>query len=761
MNKKALIWAISVLGILFLVIGFSIFRLYSETGKKCKSEECISRHYHLVEAVPSDAAIVFFSDHFKDVVTELNDSSLVLRSIFTDKVHRRFPHFIQELAHLKQEGGLKSLSNRQCIVSVHYCGSMVPLLIVETEHSEEPSAVVGKVMELAAKTGLYVSYLDGTSLVGSRHSLHKSSILLVSPSETLLISSRRHMENGNSILDADGFSLAVESLKGEDAIVVSNNYSGKLIREYCDRKWMKYADFFRNFSDWTLFVPQDFSGRSFQMNGVAFCRNGISDFANVLSGTPEGESLLPSILPAQTVSALSLAFLDASVYMERYHNYLDSRDNLSRCKIDNQRLKSLTGVSVEQWTSLLDIREVGRVLFRSADQIEKVMLVRIRKENTNILLKGLDCNLRQVKNNVMPYAYGRYASAAFGEIFSVEEETSFLLWNNWIVSGNAKAVEDFVKLNQREDKLLNGLIKAGLYDKSSSGNCHLFAYASLIEDKEAIRENFSPDVQKAIRRSLNSVAAFPVVLDMKGKEEERLQIHYRSARLPEPLVGQKEPVMLDTVVYVDKGPYPVKNFSTGKMNTLVQNDNLSITLKNEDGKGMWSIPFSHQIGGKVETIDYYANGKLQFLFGAGSSLYLLDRLGRFVKPFPVSLGKEILSGPAVFDFTGAHGYTAIVLFKDNTIGMFNLHGKQPEKWKGISDSDTILKLPELLEMGKSHFWVVRTSRQTLVYPFYGGEPVFRREGHKMLRPDTEIIVKGTSSISVLCHDGKKHTVKLK
>ena len=197
------------------------------------------------------------------------------------------------------------------------------------------------------------------------------------------------------------------------------------------------------------------------------------------------------------------------------------------------------------------------------------------------------------------------------------------------------------------------------------------------------------------------------------------------------------------------------------MNLLVQNVNKSITLKDENGKGMWSIPFSHQICGKVETIDYYGNGKLQFLFGGGSSLYLLDRLGRFVRPFPVSLQKKILLGPAAYDFTGAHGYTAMVLFEDNTIEMMDLHGEKPEKWKGITDSDTILKLPELLEMDERHFWVVRTSRQTLIYPFYGGEPVFRREGQKMLRPDTEIVVKGNSSISVTCHDGKKHTVKLK
>ena len=42
-----------------------------------------------------------------------------------------------------------------------------------------------------------------------------------------------------------------------------------------------------------------------------------------------------------------------------------------------------------------------------------------------------------------------------------------------------------------------------------------------------------------------------------------------------------------------------------------------------------------------------ANGKIQFCFCAGSSVYLIDRLGRFVSGFPVDLGKTVLLGPSV------------------------------------------------------------------------------------------------------------------
>ena len=92
-----------------------------------------------------------------------------------------------------------------------------------------------------------------------------------------------------------------------------------------------------------------------------------------------------------------------------------------------------------------------------------------------------------------------------------------------------------------------------------------------------------------------------------------------------------------------------------------------------------------------------SNKKIQFLFAAGSKLYLLDRLGHWVNGFPVELGKPVLLGPDAYDFTGAGGYTVMVLHKDNTLERYNLHGQKPEGWKGIKAPETVKNLPELLE----------------------------------------------------------------
>ena len=102
----------------------------------------------------------------------------------------------------------------------------------------------------------------------------------------------------------------------------------------------------------------------------------------------------------------------------------------------------------------------------------------------------------------------------------------------------------------------------------------------------------------------------------------------------------------------------------------------------------------------------------------------------------------------------------MVLHKDNTVGLYDLHGKKAASWNGITAKETIKSLPELLEGKNKKYWVVRTSRQTMVYPFEGGEPLVKGDGNKMIRPDSRITINEKGAVSAKCYDGKDRTFKL-
>ena len=73
---------------------------------------------------------------------------------------------------------------------------------------------------------------------------------------------------------------------------------------------------------------------------------------------------------------------------------------------------------------------------------------------------------------------------------------------------------------------------------------------------------------------------------------------------------------------------------------IIQDGNKNIYLINEKGKRLWKKQLGGLILDKINQLDYYKNGKLQYVFNTEDSLYILDRLGRNVENFPIELNSK-------------------------------------------------------------------------------------------------------------------------
>lgn len=110
---------------------------------------------------------------------------------------------------------------------------------------------------------------------------------------------------------------------------------------------------------------------------------------------------------------------------------------------------------------------------------------------------------------------------------------------------------------------------------------------------------------------------------------------------PEKIEPEKAPVAKPSLPQ----DFKVTNCKTNKQNTLRQNKDNSLELIDESGKILWSIPFPGTVCGTVGEVDFYNNKKIQFLLCDGSSLHLIDRLGREVEGFPKPVGLVAINGP--------------------------------------------------------------------------------------------------------------------
>ena len=625
MNKKTLIILACVALVLILAIAGGVYALYSGVGSG-SSDKRTKADTALLAAIPSDAAAVMT---FQD----LGKSMPVLSHFCSGP----FKDYIQNII----ETG--SLSGVSIAASLHYSGNLVPLLVVSK-----------------ADSSLYRAALTA-GLASQIASNEQREFLLVSPSETIVSSSARHLGAGASILDNSAFEAISKSVGQNNVAYFSNDYADRLVSAY-DTFLGKYSSFIKRAAEWTAI----YSRGATQGEWLLKTQNSKdpSYFMNVLDGLQPSGSKMGEVAPTNTVFALSLSPSKPEAYRSAYNKYLDATQRLSENKRLVESLKAAAGTSPDQW--IKDIQEVASISWK-LDDGTVLTANAVRRSGPSAKEPALSEG----------YQFAGFAACEFGNLFSLPDESCSLVLDNWTISGSRAALEDLMGAVAVDEVLADQLV---------SKDCLVTMYYTSNDTKllRYTRSGLEMDVKSAV---------------------------VKSNRTPE------------LVVEIPKGPFEVTNSLDGKKNTFYQNAQLSLCLNDENGKGLWGVPFKQKICGYVSDIDYYNNGKIQFLFGAGSSLYAISRLGAFVQGFPVDLGKEILLGPEVYDFTGAKGYTVMVLHKDNTLEMYDLHGKKPASWQGITAQDIIIKLPELVTASGQKYWKVTTTRETLYFPFDGGEQI--------------------------------------
>ncbi len=709
MSRNSIILCLSVLAFLVVGTGIAVAFLYKDvdSGKDSrKTAKVVDQdRYNLLSAVPSDAVLV---------------------ACFSDR------------------GPLDS----RMAVSLHYSGKLLPLYVYDAgKPSELPSEKASALVDSLESKGFEAEYA-----VGDR------SMVVASESEVLVQSALRHLSKSMSVMDAPGFVEASSLVSGKDVVFMSNVHASYLMPAVFTKKYASYSGFVSRLSDWTAFDMTD-SDRKFSMGGSVVYEGDASEFMTVLQKSVPAESSLSGIVPSYTVFAASLPVGGLDAYSDAYKSYLDSRQALQKSLASQKSMASKAGISPYDLMVSLGVKEVATASFMVGGKLEKVNLLKTGKEVPEMLFSGVEgFSRKNYVPEVNPWSYAGFTSSVFGNLFSPEDESSFTWMDGWVISGSAKAIEEYVSGRALGYTLKQYMADASQDDLLAERKSTFVAYLSLSEDFKFLDNVFKTTFLKMTAPLYEDAEYSPMVFSVApGKSSPSLSMSVLKLQLQKTKAPAFE---RDTTVVVPKGPFEVKNSGTGKMNRFYQNSHLSLCLS-EDGKDLWGIPFKEPLCGRASNVDYFANGKLQIIFGAGSKIYVLDRLGRYVSGFPIDLKKEILLGPDVYDFNGTKKYNIMVLHKDNTVEMYNLKGQKPSSWKGIKAEETIKFLPEKITVGGSSFWVVRTSVQTLIYPFYGGDPLTTFAGDQMIRPDSEVKVVDGTTVEVISYDGKRRTVKLK
>jgi hypothetical protein len=141
-------------------------------------------------------------------------------------------------------------------------------------------------------------------------------------------------------------------------------------------------------------------------------------------------------------------------------------------------------------------------------------------------------------------------------------------------------------------------------------------------------------------------------------------------------------------------PYLVRNHVDNTFEVLLQDSLKSLMLLTTEGRLLWSVDIGDAVRTDIHQIDYFKNRKLQYLFATRNRLWLVDRNGDRVSPFPVDLPSgsdiEFLS---VVDYDNNRDYRFMLADRKGNILLCGKDGRMLEGWNPLALGHPLAEAP--------------------------------------------------------------------
>ncbi|MDR0545243.1 MAG: hypothetical protein LBG30_07875 [Odoribacteraceae bacterium] len=152
-------------------------------------------------------------------------------------------------------------------------------------------------------------------------------------------------------------------------------------------------------------------------------------------------------------------------------------------------------------------------------------------------------------------------------------------------------------------------------------------------------------------------------------------------------------------------PAIVKNHVTGEREVMVQDRANTLYLISDVGLILWKLPVQGAINSEIYQVDFYKNGKLQYLFSTPTHLYIVDRNGFHLPRYPLPLKSRCEVGVTLFDYENNRDYRVAAPGEDRHLYLFALDGNPVKGWETPTSSNAIASKMHHFRTGQRDYLV--------------------------------------------------------
>jgi len=427
-----------------------------------------------------------------------------------------------------------------------------------------------------------------------------------------------------------------------------------------------------------LFLKANLFNDKILINGISVINDSATLSKNILKNSKPKENKIISAIPDNFENFYSMRFDD-------FQMFNSSHINIDKDSINNK--EKIFDEIVE--IAVSEIEENKVVILRSND-IKKTHL-KTQKYNSYNNYKGKE---------ILEIPETEKINSLTNPLLSEIDLNKLVIIDNFLfISNSLKSLKIVI-----ENYLLKNTYQySENYKKSKSHMSKESSYE--INSKNGSLINFPKLIGvKSPKNKFNNVK-FQIV-----NENEILHINGVIDNYNNKSVYKKISEIFTTKIKgkIVMNPHFVTNHITKAKEIVVQDNNDYLYLISNQGKVLWKKKIVGKILGQIKQVDIYKNGRLQLIFVTQKRLYMLDRNGKEVKPFPKVFRDKITQPLSVFDYDNNKNYRFLVT-QNNELLMYDSKGKIVKGFKYEKSSDIIYS-PKHYRIKNKDIIVVKTGK---------------------------------------------------
>ncbi len=677
----------------------------------------------VLQAVPEDA--ILFAERID--FEYLSESFFPENRIWIDFVNttgmgRLDSILSQGLTHINSNDALQDLLFKRGInISLHLVGKdqIVPIiyLLYSGSHNDnefeqlildflEKNAMVN---ERKYETETIYDFSGRPGMIPEKFSLAcVNGICLVSPSSMLVESSIRTLHSDTDLSGQQGLQIVRQTAGRyvQANLYINYEFLPQLFYPALKESSWKQLEIFSRFAAWgemDLDVKED----AIILNGMTQARKGHAHFAGTFVGQAPVRMEIQEIMPSGTSYFMHVGISDASRFRDQVTIYMDELGMGPRMAMELDRLRAEYGIDpLYDLVKLLD-DEIAwfAVEGETEDPGEEILVIetRSRSETIDVVMNWIEQYLQahsfdmesylhvyqldnQTSYNIYQLPDQFFAGLLPGRLFS----TYFTIYENYLLFGpSVEILSRIIYQNVLHKTLVSDPVYKEMSDYlANRSNLTFFLRPFTYLD---YRQDL---LSESTLGSLGSMEIFmrriPGVVVQYTTEGDlfyqNVSFKYTSQIKEKALTVWES--LLDSVASIK--PELVVNHNTSEKEIFVQDAKHNIYLINSTGRILWKQPLDGLIMGDVYQVDFYRNGKLQYLFNTREKIHLIDRNGNYVERYPISLRSPATNSMSLFDYDKRQNYRIFIAGEDRKIYVYDLEGNIVSGWR-FNKSESVIE----------------------------------------------------------------------